>query len=77
MSGVPAIPFMTFRDDPDLFSNQVFCSEMTKRGFYLHPHHNWFLSYSHREEHIERTLETAKTAFKEVQRFREESERIP
>jgi glutamate-1-semialdehyde 2,1-aminomutase len=71
VTGVPAIPFMTFRDDPDLFSNQIFCSEMTKRGIYLHPHHNWFLSYAHKEEHIQQTLEKAKTAFQEAEKARE------
>jgi len=71
ITGAPAIPFMTFTDDPDLFSNQVFCAEMTKRGIYLHPHHNWFLSYAHKEEHIDQTLEKAEIAFREVAKSRE------
>ncbi|HAK44804.1 MAG TPA: hypothetical protein DCO79_02630 [Spirochaeta sp.] len=64
ISGAPAIPFLTFTDDPDLYINQIFCSEMTKRGIYLHPHHNWFISYAHKDEDIEQTLETAKEVFK-------------
>ena len=64
ISGAPAIPFMTFENDPDLFMNQIFCAEMTKRGVYLHPHHNWFISYAHKESDIEKTLETATEAFR-------------
>ena len=64
ISGAPAIPFMTFEDDPDLFLNQIFCSEISKRGIYFHPHHNWFISYAHKENDIELTLEKAREAFK-------------
>ena len=64
ISGAPAIPFMTFADDPNLYLNQIFCSEMTKRGVYFHPHHNWFISYAHKEQDIEQTLETAREAFR-------------
>ncbi|MBI9101753.1 MAG: aminotransferase class III-fold pyridoxal phosphate-dependent enzyme [Spirochaetales bacterium] len=63
ITGAPAIPFMTFEGDPDLFRNQVFCSEMTKMGIYLHPHHNWFISFAHKENDINKTLETAREAF--------------
>ena len=63
ITGAPAIPFLTFADDPDLYINQIFCSEMTKRGVYLHPHHNWFISYAHKDEDVEKTLTIAKEAF--------------
>ncbi|MBN2050023.1 MAG: aminotransferase class III-fold pyridoxal phosphate-dependent enzyme [Spirochaetales bacterium] len=63
MSGPPAIPFMMFKGDEDLYLNQIFCSEMTRRGVYLHPHHNWFISWAHKEEDIEQTLTTAQEAF--------------
>jgi len=64
MSGTPAMPFMMFKDDEDLYLNQIFCSEMTRMGVYFHPHHNWFISRAHREEDIQKTLETAKEAFR-------------
>jgi len=66
VTGPPAIPYMRFAEDPNLFLNQRFCGEMTKRGVYLHPHHNWFLSYAHTEADIAETLEKADTVFQLV-----------
>ena len=65
-TGPDAIPFMTFADDPDLWHNQEFSARMAAKGVYLHPHHNWFLSYAHQEADIDETLEKAREAFKEV-----------
>jgi glutamate-1-semialdehyde 2,1-aminomutase len=62
-SGPPALPFMSFRDDPGQRLNRVFCAAMGERGVYLHPHHNWFLSAAHTETDIDRTLERADEAF--------------
>ncbi len=67
-SGVPAIPFIHFRDDPDLYLNQLFCAEVTGRGSFLHPHHNWFLSAAHEEEDIRETLNHAEEAMKAVKK---------
>ncbi|TVQ28382.1 MAG: glutamate-1-semialdehyde 2,1-aminomutase, partial [Spirochaetaceae bacterium] len=64
MSGPPSIPFMTFDDDPDLTLNQAFCALMARSGVYLHPHHNWFLSYAHRDPDIDTTVDRARTVFK-------------
>ena len=66
VTGMPAIPFMTFDDDPDLFLNQAFCARVSRRGVYLHPHHNWFISYAHKEADIAQTVETADAVFKEL-----------
>jgi glutamate-1-semialdehyde 2,1-aminomutase len=62
-SGPPALPFMSFCDDPGQSLNRVFCAAMADRGVYLHPHHNWFLSAAHTEDDIDRTLERAEEAF--------------
>lgn len=63
LTGAPTIPFMSFTGDPDLYYNQVFCAEATKRGVYLHPHHNWFIAYAHSKSDIERALEVCRVAF--------------
>lgn len=63
VSGPPAIPFLTFDEDPNLYLNQEFCSSMADRGFFMHPHHNWFISLAHRESDIEATLEAAREVF--------------
>jgi glutamate-1-semialdehyde 2,1-aminomutase len=62
-SGPPALPFMSFRDDPRQRLNRVFCGAAAERGVYFHPHHNWFLSAAHTEADIARTLAVADEAF--------------
>ena len=66
VSGPPAIPYLTFDEDPDLYLNQRFCAAMADRGVFMHPHHNWFISLAHSEEDIARTLEAARSAFAEL-----------
>ena len=68
VSGPAAIPFVTFAGDPDLYLNQAFCARMARRGVYLHPHHNWFISYAHKERDIEETVERAREVFGELAR---------
>jgi len=65
-SGPPALPFMSFSDDPGQSLNRVFCAAMAERGVYLHPHHNWFMSAAHTEADIDRTVDRAEQAFKIV-----------
>ena len=65
-SGPPSIPYIRFADDPNLYLNQIFCSEVTRRGSFFHPHHKWFLSGAHEEEDINETLNHAEAAIKVV-----------
>ncbi|MDC7240721.1 MAG: aminotransferase class III-fold pyridoxal phosphate-dependent enzyme [Spirochaetales bacterium] len=66
LSGPDSIPFMTFPEDPDMYHNQIFSAAMARRGVYLHPHHNWFVSYAHKKEDIEETIEKAAESFREL-----------
>lgn len=66
VTGALTIPFMSFKDDPDFYLNQVFCAEATKRGVYLHPHHNWFIAYAHTEADINKALDVCKIAFEKA-----------
>lgn len=66
ISGPAAIPYLTFDEDPDLFLNQRFCGAMADRGFFLHPHHNWFISLAHTEADIAATVEAAREVFSEL-----------
>ncbi len=65
-SGPPAIPFMTFVEDEGFARNRVFCGECARRGVFLHPHHNWFLSAAHSEADIDEALAVTEVAFKTV-----------
>ncbi|SDU23170.1 glutamate-1-semialdehyde 2,1-aminomutase [Verrucomicrobium sp. GAS474] len=62
-SGPPAIPYPTFADDADFRRQQRFCAEVTARGAFFHPHHNWFLSTAHTEADIAETVRIAEEAF--------------
>jgi glutamate-1-semialdehyde 2,1-aminomutase len=66
ISGPPAIPFMTFKDDPGFERSKTFGAACAARGVFLHPHHNWFLTAAHSEADIRRTLDVADAAFGEV-----------
>jgi glutamate-1-semialdehyde 2,1-aminomutase len=67
-SGHPSMPFVRFANDDDLYRNQVWCGEMTKRGIFVHPHHNWFVSVAHTEADVRRTVDVADEAFAIVKR---------
>ncbi len=65
-TGPGSIPFIRFGNETNFMRQQVFCAEVTKRGHFFHPHHNWFLSTAHTEKDIESTLDAAEEAFKIV-----------
>jgi glutamate-1-semialdehyde 2,1-aminomutase len=71
VSGPPAIPFLTFDEDPDLYLNQRFGAAMARRGVFFHPHHNWFISLAHAEADIAATVERAREAFAAMREGRE------
>ncbi len=66
VSGHPAMPYMLFGEDPSLEKMRFFCGEAAKRGIFLHPHHNWFISSSLTEEDMDKTLEVTDQCFKIV-----------
>ena len=63
LSGPPAMPFMSFADDPTFARNRAFCAAAIRRGVYLHPHHNWFLSSAHDNVAIDAALAATDDAF--------------
>lgn len=64
VTGPPAMPYMTFSDDPLFETNRFFCGEASKRGIFFHPHHNWFICAAMREHDIRKTLDVASICFK-------------
>ena len=68
VSGPPGCPFLTFRNDRNLFRNQRFAVECLERGVFFHPHHNWFISAAHTRADVDRALEVAGEAFDGVAR---------
>ena len=68
VSGPPACPFLTFRGERNLYRNQRFAAESVRRGVFLHPHHNWFISAALTPSDVDRILEVAGAAFECVAR---------
>lgn len=63
ISGPPTIPYMSFSNETNFRRSQLFSGECAKRGAILHPHHNWFLMYAHKEKDIKQTLDIADEVF--------------
>ncbi len=74
ISGPPACPFLTFRDGRNLYRNQHFAAECMRRGVFLHPHHNWFISAALTAGDVDRVVEVAGEAFESVARTPEGAE---
>ena len=62
---LPPMPFFRFtHPDPRVNERltETFYREVLARGVLLHPRHLWFISYAHKETHIEETLRVAGAA---------------
>jgi glutamate-1-semialdehyde 2,1-aminomutase len=68
ITGPPQLPFMSFVGDKDQDLANFWTGECVRRGVYLHPFHNWFLSTAHTASDIDRALETTDEAFAVVAR---------
>lgn len=64
VSGHPAMPFLRHEEDPNFEKNRFFCGEAAKRGIFLHPHHNWFISAALTDADLNQTFEVTDTCFK-------------
>jgi glutamate-1-semialdehyde 2,1-aminomutase len=62
-SGPPQMPTILFDDDTDFAIGERFSAEALKRGVYLHPRHNMFLSAAHTVGDIDFALEVTSEAF--------------
>ncbi len=63
VSGPVQMPLLQFADDSDQALSSAFADEAVRRGVYLHPVHNWFLSAAHQEADIAQALEITDEAF--------------
>jgi glutamate-1-semialdehyde 2,1-aminomutase len=62
-SGPSQMPTILFENDPDFAIGERFSAEALKRGVYLHPRHNMFLSSAHTVDDIDFALEVTSEAF--------------
>ena len=63
-SGPPQMPTILFDDDADFAKGSRFVQEALKRGVYLHPKHNMFLSLAHTAADIDFALEVTDEALR-------------
>ena len=69
-TGPVQMPQILFEDDKDFALGHRFVLEALKRGVYLHPWHNMFLSTAHDFARIDRVLEATEGALRVVARSR-------
>lgn len=69
-SGPPQMPTILFDGDVEHATGSRFASEALKRGVYLHPKHNMFLSLAHTEADIDLALQATDEAFAVVAALR-------
>jgi glutamate-1-semialdehyde 2,1-aminomutase len=62
-TGPVQMPLFLFDEDPDLRLGFFWSSEMLKRGVYVHPWHNMFLSVAMTDSDIDAALDAASGAF--------------
>jgi glutamate-1-semialdehyde 2,1-aminomutase len=62
-SGPPQMPTILFEDDADFAIGERFAADALRRGVYLHPRHNMFLSAAHTADDIDFALEVTREAF--------------
>ncbi|TAJ71837.1 MAG: aminotransferase class III-fold pyridoxal phosphate-dependent enzyme [Phenylobacterium sp.] len=69
-TGPVQMPLILFDDDPDFRIGYGWVSECLKRGVYLSPYHNMFLSSAHSEADIAQTLAATDEAFEALKKRR-------
>ena len=63
-TGPAQMPFLTFDDDDEeLALADAFAAEAIRRGVFLHPRHNWFVSAAMTAEDVDRALDATNEAF--------------
>jgi glutamate-1-semialdehyde 2,1-aminomutase len=67
-TGPAAMPYLTFAGDRDYALAATFAAEALRRGVYLHPHHNWFVSAAMTGDDLARVLDATDQAFAAVRK---------
>lgn len=70
-TGPVQMPMLAFADDagdPGLGRATAWAEAAVRRGVYLHPWHNWFLSAAHTDEDIDAILDRTDAAFGDLRR---------
>jgi glutamate-1-semialdehyde 2,1-aminomutase len=67
-TGPVQMPYLTFAGDAGYALGSLFAAEAIRRGAYLHPRHNWFVSAAITDDDIDRALSATDAAFAAVRK---------
>jgi glutamate-1-semialdehyde 2,1-aminomutase len=67
-TGPAQMPQILFENDPDMRYGYFWTAAAVRRGVYLHPYHNMFVTSALTEADIEKTFEVTNAAFEELKR---------
>jgi glutamate-1-semialdehyde 2,1-aminomutase len=67
-TGPAVMPYLTFAGDQDYELGRVFAAEAMRRGAYLHPRHNWFVSAAMTGDDLALALAATDQAFAAVRK---------
>jgi glutamate-1-semialdehyde 2,1-aminomutase len=67
-TGPPGMPYLTFAGDTDYELGRTFAAEALRRGAYLHPRHNWFVSAALTGDDLALALAATDQAFAAVRK---------
>lgn len=67
-TGPVQMPQILFADDPDFRVGSGWTMAALRKGAYLHPWHNMFISAAHHESDVDATLDATEAAFVELKR---------
>lgn len=65
-TGPVQMPMVLVDGDTDLRLGNAFCAAALRHGLYMHPRHNLFLCAAHQPADIDRAIEAAHTAFRDI-----------
>jgi len=71
-TGPPQMPYLTFAGDRGHELASVFAAEAVRRGAFVHPRHNWFVSAAMTDDDVAAALAATDAAFAAVRRARAE-----
>lgn len=67
-TGPVQMPLLRFEHDPDFSLTTAWTDECVRRGVYLHPWHNWFISAAHTDADVDDALTRTDDAFTHLRR---------
>jgi glutamate-1-semialdehyde aminotransferase len=72
VSGIPLMPFITFKRDPGNVYKKLrpgFYTELIRRGVFLQPYHHGYVAYRHTDKDILYAADMVEESFRELKKY--------